>query len=666
MDSLRSHWRVATVAVTAAVAALLYHFSGAQMDLLTASILGALPVGLAARFYGPRAALATLAAEILANVDMIIGSQQGDTVSLVEIIEGIVLCMLGLAAGAALSEKQRLTQSLVTESVTGLANREGLLLEMKRIMKTGDPRLTLALVHVPELTEIADAFGNEIAVDVTRTIAARVRDIAGAHGFAVKGVRDLFAIVWRSQPLEDPDVARAMLGCASGTFQVRGIALELRAHAAVGRWSVIGGSEPDDVIRATQRALDRARQTGRDWLAAERTAEDGQSRLEMVSELRRAISGDELRLHYQPVLELPSRKLRGFEALVRWVHPNRGLISPGEFIPLAEQSGLIVPLTEWVLQEVMRQMHRWDALGLRPQIAVNVGAKALTASARLPEVIDRLMTSYGVDPARLVIEVTESDVMTDPARAIAVLNAVKSLGLRIELDDFGTGYSSLSYLRQLPLDGVKIDRSFVRTLITDANTSAIVRAAIDLSHALGLEALAEGVEDEEVLSRLMASGCDSAQGFLFARPMPPEAVPAWLAITGGSITEAESVPMPVAAQAKGPIVLLVDDEPRLRLSTHRMLSAGGFQVIPAATASEALQIYAAQHGSIELVLTDMHLTDWRGHELAARMREMRPDLRVVFMSGDARELSNAGADQFLVKPFSKRELLDGISGALVA
>jgi len=655
-------WRPASIVVSVAAATVAYRFFGESLDLIQAALLGAVPPAIAARLYGTRAALIVLLTEVVVNLDLMIGTES-DAARPLEIVEGLALCVLSLAGGAAFAEKQRVTRTLLTESVTGLANREGLLLEMQKHMKVGDPRMTLALVHVPELTEINDTFGYDVGVQAVREIAARIARAAGTTGFAVKGVRDLFGILWRVQPLEDAEIARLLIDCGSGAFDVGGITLKLNAHAAVGRWSVIGGTDPDEVIRATQRALDRAKASGREWLPAERVA-DGRSRLEIVSELRTAIASDQLRLHYQPIIQLPSRKLRGFEALVRWQHPARGLVPPSEFIPLAEQSGLIIQLTEWVLQEVMRQMHRWDALGLRPQIAVNIGAKALSASARLPETVDRLLGSYGVDPSRIVMEVTESDVMQDPTRSIGVLNAMKSLGVRIEVDDFGTGYSSLAYLRQLPLDGVKIDRSFVRTLVHDANTSAIVRAAIDLAHGLGLEAVAEGVEDEEALGRLIATGCDSAQGFLFSRPMPADAVPAWLAITGGAIAAADTELMPAPAQVKGPTVLLVDDEPRLRLSTHRMLSSGGFQVISAATASEALQIYSAQSGDISLVLTDMHLTDWRGHELAARLREVHPELRVVFMSGDAGEMSNAGADRFLVKPFSKRELLEGIKEAI--
>jgi EAL domain-containing protein (putative c-di-GMP-specific phosphodiesterase class I)/CheY-like chemotaxis protein len=341
------------------------------------------------------------------------------------------------------------------------------------------------------------------------------------------------------------------------------------------------------------------------------------------------------------------------------------LISPAEFIPLAEQSGLIVPLTEWVLRESIRQMSVWQTLALRVPISVNIGAKCLAPAARLPDMVDTLLREYHVDPSLLVIEVTETDAMGDPGRAIAILRGLKALGLRIEMDDFGTGYSSLSQLRQLPLDGVKIDRSFIGTLLADTSTSAIVRAAIDLTHALGLEAVAEGVEDEAALTRVRMLGCDSAQGYHIARPMPAASVPAWVLSQRAPAAMSEAMPAHTDDRSRG-TVLVVDDEPRIRLTTHRMLSANGYRVLDAGTASEALQMVSTHGEQIDVVLTDMYLSDWRGTELAARLRQTKPELRVIFMSGDSKADMIIGTDKFLAKPFTKQQLLTGMMEALTA
>jgi EAL domain-containing protein (putative c-di-GMP-specific phosphodiesterase class I)/CheY-like chemotaxis protein len=402
-------------------------------------------------------------------------------------------------------------------------------------------------------------------------------------------------------------------------------------------------------------------------IATARSEQERLSRLETFDGLRAAIANGELRLHYQPIVELPSTAVRSVEALVRWQHPERGLLAPGEFIPVAEQSGLIVPLTQWVLTEALRQSRVWSDEGRSIRIAVNVGAKALAKSVGLPELLGSLLRASGVDPALLALEVTESEVMADAEHAIACLRELKALGVRIEVDDFGTGYSSLAYLQKLPLDAVKIDRSFIMPLFDDAGTSAIVRAAIELSHALGLETIAEGVEDQAVVEMLSAMGCDSAQGYVFARPMPADKLGFWLAAhTKAEVAVSPTPPTLVPTGLPGGTVLVVDDEHPFRLSAHRILTAQGYKVLHAATASEALRLCAAHHGEIDLVLTDLHLTDWQGHKLAAHLRSMYPGLRVMFMSGDPAGSQLVTGNAFLAKPFSRQQLVNGVNTALAS
>jgi CheY-like chemotaxis protein len=240
--------------------------------------------------------------------------------------------------------------------------------------------------------------------------------------------------------------------------------------------------------------------------------------------------------------------------------------------------------------------------------------------------------------------------------------------VRIEVDDFGTGYSSLSYLQRLPLDAVKIDRSFITPLFTDPGTSAIVRAAVELSHALGLEAIAEGVEDQAVVEMLAAMGCDFAQGYVFARPMPADKIMLWVASHSRAIAPppALTVVGPLSRGMVGRTVLIVDDEHPFRISAHRILAAQGFTVLHAATASEALRQCATHNGDIDLVLTDLFLTDWQGHKLAEHLRGLYPDLRVMFMSGDPSGSQLVGGATFLAKPFSRQQLVTGVAGALAS
>jgi EAL domain-containing protein (putative c-di-GMP-specific phosphodiesterase class I) len=251
------------------------------------------------------------------------------------------------------------------------------------------------------------------------------------------------------------------------------------------------------------------------------------SQLTLSSELRRAIENQELVVHYQPKIDLASGRVSGAEALVRWQHPEQGFLLPGEFMPIAERSGLIRPLTLWVLSDAVRRSAAWWESGFEIDVAVNLSARSLR-DQELPTAIEALTNGCGLKPERIVLEITESAVMSDPRRARAVLGRVAGLGVRISIDDFGTGYSSLSYLRKLPVNELKIDKSFVMGMLEDENDAVIVRSIIDLAHNLGLKVTAEGVETKAVLDRLRSLGCDVAQGFVVAGPLPPEEFFTWL------------------------------------------------------------------------------------------------------------------------------------------
>jgi EAL domain-containing protein (putative c-di-GMP-specific phosphodiesterase class I) len=243
----------------------------------------------------------------------------------------------------------------------------------------------------------------------------------------------------------------------------------------------------------------------------------------LYGELRRAIDGDELRLHFQPKVDVRSGAFAGVEALVRWQHPERGLVYPDQFIPLAERTGLIRPLGQWVLEAAVRQCQAWHDRGLAVEVAVNLGAYNLDDHG-LPQAIGGLLERYAVPAQQLRVEITETTLMRDPDNARRVLEELRSTGVRVSIDDFGTGYSSLAYLKRLPADELKIDRSFVRHMAVDAGDAAIVRSVIALGHELGFVVTAEGVEDAASLEWLRTFGCDRAQGYFFARPLEADAL----------------------------------------------------------------------------------------------------------------------------------------------
>jgi EAL domain-containing protein (putative c-di-GMP-specific phosphodiesterase class I) len=255
------------------------------------------------------------------------------------------------------------------------------------------------------------------------------------------------------------------------------------------------------------------------------------TRLRVENDLRRALEREEFSLHYQPIVAMSDRSIVGVEALIRWEHPDRGLVSPAEFVPVAEQNGLIEPIGHWVLERACHQAALWHAArpDSRPmEIAVNLSAVQLT-SAGLVDTVEAALSTSGLTASLLCLEITETAMLRDPEATGEVLRRLADLGVRLALDDFGTGYSSLSYLPHLPLDTLKIDRSFVDGLGTEAHDTAIVEAIIAMSRALSVGVVAEGVETERHAEELVRLGCERAQGFYFARPMPTAEIPAALA-----------------------------------------------------------------------------------------------------------------------------------------
>jgi diguanylate cyclase len=243
--------------------------------------------------------------------------------------------------------------------------------------------------------------------------------------------------------------------------------------------------------------------------------------------LRDAIRRDELTIYLQPQVSLDTRSLEGVEALVRWQHPKRGLVFPDQFISVAESTGLIRGLTHWVLNAALREIHNLAEIGIFVPVSVNFSMRDLH-DADLPHTVESLLARWSVHPAQLTVEITESSLMDDPPRALQTIRTLSSMGVRISIDDFGTGFSSLSYLKQLPVDELKIDRSFVQHLANDKKDAAIVRSTIGLAHDLGLQVVAEGIEDMDTWTRLRALKCDTAQGYFISRPMPAQQLPEWV------------------------------------------------------------------------------------------------------------------------------------------
>lgn len=289
------------------------------------------------------------------------------------------------------------------------------------------------------------------------------------------------------------------------------------------------GDTPDDLLRRARIAMqDAAQQSGRLQLYQQGRDAAQQRKVRLIRDLRHAAGQGQLLLHYQPKLDIRDGRVRQAEALLRWQHPQLGMVSPGEFIPLAERTGSIQLLTAWVIEEVMRQLSEWDGRGVWVQVSLNISSEDLLDTG-LPARVGALLVQYRVAPEQLIFEITESGVMLDPERALEVLHGLRGCGIGLSVDDFGTGYSSLAQLKRMPVQELKIDQSFVRELDDNSEDSVIVRSTIEMSHSLGLKVVAEGVELAPSLSLLQRWHCDTAQGYLISRPLAAEAFEAWLA-----------------------------------------------------------------------------------------------------------------------------------------
>jgi diguanylate cyclase (GGDEF)-like protein len=301
--------------------------------------------------------------------------------------------------------------------------------------------------------------------------------------------------------------------------------LEIRVECAIGIALMDGSQDPEELFRHAQFAVKHAKAVGKPQVYEPREASAARRRFSIETELRRALEKDQLKLFYQPLVDLKSGKVAGFEALARWHHEDRGEISPVEFIPVAEESGLILTLGRWAMNRAAATLAEWDrAAGTKLPFYVGVNLRAIqVARDDIAEMVGDALRSTGIGGDRLTLELTESSIVQDPARAIRVFEALKALDATVAMDDFGTGYSSLAYLQRLPIDVLKIDRSFITGMMEDADSIAIVRAVLSLAEALGMSTTAEGVETVELATTLAALGCASGQGFYFARPLEANA-----------------------------------------------------------------------------------------------------------------------------------------------
>jgi diguanylate cyclase (GGDEF)-like protein len=453
---------------------------------------------------------------------------------------------------AVISEHQALHDSL-----TGLPNRTLLGDRCERALafaRERDRRAALLVMDLDGFKEVNDALGHACGDRLLELVAARLAEAVGSGETIARLGGDEFAVLLPdcSGPAAALTRADALLAALEAPFELEGLRLDVVGSIGVAVHPE-HGHDVDALLRHADVAMYAAKREGggRELYEPARDASSAE-RLTLMADLRRALRTDELILHYHPKVDLATRRAAGVEALVRWRHPRRGMVPPMDFIPYAEHTGLITPLTERVLELALLQCAAWRAEGLDLSVAVNVSVRNLL-DGELPAAVAGLLERAGVPADRLELEITESAVMTDPARAEGVLGALAELGVGLSIDDFGTGYSSLAYLSRLPVDEMKIDRAFVSQMETDGRDLAIVESSIALAGRLGMRVVAEGVETDQQRARLAVAGCDLAQGFLFTRPLAAADLTAWVAAREeGTRTASEAVAASLSEAAGRP------------------------------------------------------------------------------------------------------------------
>jgi len=418
------------------------------------------------------------------------------------------------------------------DALTDLPNRTLLLDRLQqaiRVAERGEHKLTLILLDLDRFKEVNDTLGHHVGDKLLQQIGHRLNLVLRESDTVARLGGDEFCLLLPTAHVNQAMfIARKVISSVEKTIYIEGHSLSVGASLGIASYPE-HGQTPQVLLQRADVAMYVAKRNKRGFSVYDPSADQHSLRqLAISSELKDAIDNNQLVLHYQPKIDLKTDRLSGIEALVRWKHPKHGLLSPDEFIPLAEQSGLIKALTVWVLHHALEECQRYIKTGHDIRVSINLSMRNLTDLDFADEIL-HILNQYEVSAGRLKLEITETSLMEDPATVIKALNRLNAMGLRISIDDFGIGYSSLTYLQQLPVNELKIDKSFGLSLVNDSNSAVIVRSTIDLAHKLGLRVVAEGVESQETLDLLQHLGCDAVQGFHLGRPMPMQEMLEWVA-----------------------------------------------------------------------------------------------------------------------------------------
>lgn len=554
------------------------------------------------------------------------------------------------------------------DPLTGLANRELLMEHLQQAIFTAQRNQTICAVFCLDLDNfkmVNSCYGYDGGDELLRQLAIRLRASGRAGDTVARFFDDTFVVV--AEELEQIEAAGLIgrgLQTAISADPVTVHAHQVAVTASIGISTYPqDGTTVHDLLLHAEIAMQQAKQSGKNvcHFFTEQLSSQVRRRGVLERELRRAIEQHELVMYYQPKVALATGRITSAEALIRWQHPDRGLISPAEFIPVAEETGLIEPLTDWVLQTACAQTQAWHAAGLPPlTIAVNISARQFRENY-LQQIVPQVLRSTGLAPCYLELEITESALMQDIAQAEALLHALKQSGIGIALDDFGTGYSSLSYLKRFPVDKLKLDYSFVSDITSNSDSASIARAVLAMAHSLKLSVVAEGVETESQLSYLRRQGYDEIQGYFVSRPVPADAFTRLLAegaLPDGFVPRSTTVPD----------ILIVDDDLQVVRSLQRIFNLHGLSAVAAGSGDEALELLAMQE--IPVLLTDNRMPGMNGVELARLVKDLHPATVRIMMTGYSdvettiRAINEGAVFKFVTKPWEEQRLCSTVMEAL--
>jgi len=553
------------------------------------------------------------------------------------------------------------------DSLTGLPNRTLFYETLEKTLvdaSENDWKAAVLFIDLDHFKNVNDTLGHAIGDELLRQFSDRLMQCVHTRDTVGRLGGDEFALI-----LTMHDNNHAATTVANKIREVLREPFDLKGHEVVVTASIGitvhpgDASDPETLLKYADTAMYRAKKAGRDtfrFFTAQMNAE-ALAQIKMEKAVRKAVENNEFVLFYQPKVQLSSGRITGLEALLRWQRPGHGLVSPADFIPVLEETGLIVGVGTWVVDTACEQIGRWMRSTTGPmQVAVNVSGRQFVEGDLEGDVV-KALARHGIPSDLLELELTESSLMANTERTIATLQNLKNLGVQVSIDDFGTGYSSLAYLRRFPIDKLKIDIAFIRDITTNPDAASIALTIIRMAHGLKLDVIAEGVETEAQLAYLRRNGCDQIQGYYFSRPLP-------LVEIEQILRDEKRLP-PTDGVANAPLktLLLVDDEPDILVALQRVLRLEGYNILTAGSAAEGFEMMALH--PVQVILCDQRMPAMSGAEFFDRVKGMYPDALRIILTGytdleSIMESINRGSIyRFYTKPWDSDVLRDNIRNA---